>query len=134
MPIPTPLPTASVTVTICALLVQKAKLELQGVGVVGECVEERRTGGRLVDGTGRTNDSLKAFVKFIEKIGVGRLCGGDGGELIKASKRVYNVGTRLRTKMVCRVSLTNHESFEILPPTFAIKRLRSPVAMLTLPV
>ncbi|GIX61869.1 EglC Endo-1,3-1,4-beta-glycanase [Babesia caballi] len=37
-------PAAGVTVRTQALPVQKVQLELQGVGVVGECVEKRRTG------------------------------------------------------------------------------------------
>ncbi|GIX62560.1 molybdenum cofactor biosynthesis protein MoaD [Babesia caballi] len=64
---------------------------------------------------------------------------GDGGELVNIFEQRGNAFTRLRTKMICNITLTNHESFEILTTaTGAIKIHFLPpaltVGLFTLPI
>ncbi|GIX64866.1 polyvinylalcohol dehydrogenase [Babesia caballi] len=90
--------------------------------------------------TARGFESLIQFLfKLTHKIGVGKLCGGgDGGELVNIFEQKGNAFTRLRTKMICNIAMTNHESFEILttattvdihilPPALTVKLLTFPI-------
>ncbi|GIX62515.1 phosphoglycolate phosphatase [Babesia caballi] len=93
-------------------------------------------------GTGRTNNSLKAVVKLIEKICVGRLCDiGDGSEvlhgvleLIKPFEQGGNLFACLVFKIFSSITLARDECAKgtaieplSLPPTILVRLLTLPI-------